>query len=405
MSNKQSNNKKDINFLINLPDSSYISPWTTCPFMAISLVRLREKNYKTYLNSESFAFDKDLDSFINLDINWKDYNYSRFDEKFEYIQSRAWKSDLNIAYTRSDKVKNILEGEIFNTYQNNIDLLAKTAWNKSLVIFIPANTYIKEPISLNDITKNIVKDNQLIIKKVIIIIESNSYVEFHEDNSFNNVCLIQSTTIVVKPNSRVKFIKKHENTVGYSLNNFNCYVYKDSSLSFLEYNYKSNFYLNNLNFILEDSSAEAYYNNLSDIQNNNTQVIVTHQVHKAPNTISSVKIKSTLKNHANSFYKGLIVVDKQANNSSSEQKHLALILDNTVKSVSIPALEVNNNNVKCTHGSAIGKINKDQLWYLISRGLKIELAKKLIIEGFFKEDIKEYNTSNIHKDYVNNLIQ
>ena len=100
----------------------------------------------------------------------------------------------------------------------------------------------------------------------------------------------------------------------------------------------------------------------------------------------------------------MIYVAPGAKHIDGYQANRNLVLDQNARSDSIPGLEILNNDVRCTHGSTVGKIDQEQLFYLLSRGISREDAEKLIIQGFFDEVFSRYRVPEI-KDQLWQLIQ
>lgn len=110
----------------------------------------------------------------------------------------------------------------------------------------------------------------------------------------------------------------------------------------------------------------------------------TLQRHLARHTISDLLYKGALRDRAHAVYMGLIQVLPSAQQSDAYQANRNLILGGRARADSIPMLEIEANDVRCTHGSTTGKVDEDQLFYLMSRGLSRAEATALIIEGFFE---------------------
>ncbi len=110
----------------------------------------------------------------------------------------------------------------------------------------------------------------------------------------------------------------------------------------------------------------------------------TLQRHLARHTISDLLYKGALRDRAHALYMGLIQVLRGAQQSDAYQANRNLILGGRARADSIPMLEIEANDVRCTHGSTTGKVDEDQLFYLMSRGLNRAEATALIIEGFFE---------------------
>lgn len=116
--------------------------------------------------------------------------------------------------------------------------------------------------------------------------------------------------------------------------------------------------------------------------------VYTIQHHIAPNSTSNLLIKGVFYDKAKFFYRGLARIEKKAQKSHAYQKNQNLVLSDDVDIDTRPYLEILANDVFCTHGSTTGFLDKDQMFYLKSRGLSQSQAKNLLIEGFIK-DVEE----------------
>lgn len=111
------------------------------------------------------------------------------------------------------------------------------------------------------------------------------------------------------------------------------------------------------------------------------------QTHAAPRTTSDLFFKSVVDDAARSVYTGLIRIDKQARGSSAFQTNRVLKLSEHAWADSVPNLDIENNDVKCSHASTVGPVDPEQHFYLESRGIPPEIADRLIVLGFFDEII------------------
>jgi len=109
----------------------------------------------------------------------------------------------------------------------------------------------------------------------------------------------------------------------------------------------------------------------------------TQQNHLAPNTTSDLLFKGALLGKSRSVWQGMIYVAPGADKTDGYQSNRNLILNSDSRADSIPGLEIKADDVRCTHGATVGKIDQDQIFYLLSRGIPQEEAEKLIVEGFF----------------------
>lgn len=110
----------------------------------------------------------------------------------------------------------------------------------------------------------------------------------------------------------------------------------------------------------------------------------TQQNHLAENTTSDLLYKGAITDHAYTVWQGMIYVAPGSQKTDGYQANRNLVLSKTARADSIPGLEIKANDVRCTHGATVGKIDADQEFYLQSRGLLPVEAKRLIVEGFFQ---------------------
>ena len=110
----------------------------------------------------------------------------------------------------------------------------------------------------------------------------------------------------------------------------------------------------------------------------------TFQNHVVGHSLSDLLFKGALRGRARTVYQGLIKVHKDAQRSDAYQANRNLILSDKARADSIPSLEIEANDVRCTHGATVGQVDEEQLFYLMARGLPRPEAERLIIAGFFE---------------------
>jgi Fe-S cluster assembly protein SufD len=111
----------------------------------------------------------------------------------------------------------------------------------------------------------------------------------------------------------------------------------------------------------------------------------TLQSHNAPHATSDLLYKGALKENSRSEYSGLIKVLKGAQGTDAYQANRNLVLSDDAMARSIPQLEIEANEVRCTHGATVSPVEEEHLFYLMSRGIDRVTAQKLVVFGFFGE--------------------
>lgn len=129
----------------------------------------------------------------------------------------------------------------------------------------------------------------------------------------------------------------------------------------------------------------------------------TIQDHIAPDTGSTINFRVALKDSASSAYLGTIRVSKEAQRTDSYQSNKNLLLGSNAHADSIPKLEILADDVKCSHGATVGPADKEQIFYLMSRGLSNLEAEELIVTGFFRQVVQSCPVDGAG-DWINELV-
>ncbi len=154
---------------------------------------------------------------------------------------------------------------------------------------------------------------------------------------------------------------------------------------------KGNLLRNNILGRLDGKHSYAYFNGLyyctnkDHIDNNLTLE------HLQPKTFSNQFYKGIVTDYGKGIFNGKIYVEKEAQKTNAFQLNKVLVTSKNAKARSKPDLEIYADDVKCSHGATIGNLDLEQLFYLRSRGLDTQLAKRLIIEGFINEIIEKFD--------------
>lgn len=123
----------------------------------------------------------------------------------------------------------------------------------------------------------------------------------------------------------------------------------------------------------------------------------TTQVHGAPSTTSDLAFRGVLADTATSVWRGMIRVEPGAQQTDAFQESRNLLLSREAHSDAIPGLEIEADDVRCTHAAAVAQLDPDQLHYLRSRGLPEESARKVVIEGFLESLVERLSDGPVRE--------
>jgi len=286
----------------------------------------------------------------------------------------------------------------FNDDQNSMISLNNALTNDGIILEVEDDYVFNKPLVIyNFFNKS--SHNKIINNKVFITLGKNSklsLIEFcqAEDNFkyFNNT--IHNYTI--NKNSILKKFNIDQNlNNSYSYNSTKVKSYSNSVFENFLFSSGSNFVKNEIHCDLLESFSSCFVNGVMLLDKTQHHELKTNVNHKYENCKSSQLIKSVLLNESKGTYQGKIYVNKKAQKTNGYQLSKALVLSEHSEFNSKPELEIYADDVKCSHGSTTGNIEENSIFYLMSRGLSKEQAKKMLVEGFLKEAIETITEENI----------
>lgn len=161
---------------------------------------------------------------------------------------------------------------------------------------------------------------------------------------------------------------------------------------------------NTISTVLTGAGAHATLNGMYHITQKSLQDFHTLIHHQVADCSSSELFKGVLDGAGRAVFNGRILVDQDAQHTQSEQANHNLILSDQAEVDTKPQLEIFADDVKCAHGTTIGQINEEQWFYLCSRGINKDLAKKMLIEGFVVEVAHQINDAELRL-LIENLLR
>jgi Fe-S cluster assembly protein SufD len=135
---------------------------------------------------------------------------------------------------------------------------------------------------------------------------------------------------------------------------------------------------------LDGRGAEAQVNGVTFATDKQVLSYYTQQTHNAPDTRSDLLYKDVLRDKSRVIWRGMIRVEKEAQRTDGYQRNDSLLLSNTARCDAIPGLEIEADDVRCTHGATAGRVDVDQVFYAMCRGVSEREAMHMIVQGFLQ---------------------
>ena len=294
------------------------------------------------------------------------------------------------------KNENLIFSESLNEPLNNLN---KAFASKLIRLNVLEGKIVEKPLVIYHIC-DLDSETNLINTRFELTLHKNSSLStlnLFEDKSvsgFNN----HNFNIVINKNSNLKNyifdLNKNQN-LRYSFTNID--IYENSNSENFIYSSGSKFSKYEINTNLKEKYSSAFINGIINLDKNNHHEIKTNINHLAENTKSYQLIKSVLNDKSTGVYQGKIFVNDQAQKTDGYQLSKALLLNENTEFNGKPELEIYADDVKCSHGSTSGNLDENSIFYLMSRGLNYDQAKKLLIDGFINDVIEKITNIEIQK--------
>ena len=281
-----------------------------------------------------------------------------------------------------------------------IDLKITKSYEKPIVIYNFFDDDLQNKI-INNANQIQIKNSKATIIEYNIDKSNSNYFK----NTFQKISLDESNLDYYVINSR------ESKALHYSKNIIEINNQKSKKASqFVNYLFCSGikFRKDDYNIILSGKESIAKVYSSAILKNNDHHEIKTKMYHKEPYCNSYQKIKNILAHNSKGIFQGKVLVSDQAQKTDAYQLSKGLILDDKAEFNAKPELEIYADDVKCSHGSTSGNVDKDAIFYLMTRGLSKKDATKLIIRGFLSDITSEIKNKDIYElietHLENNLI-
>ncbi|MBY0359061.1 MAG: Fe-S cluster assembly protein SufD [Candidatus Obscuribacterales bacterium] len=298
----------------------------------------------------------------------------------------------------TDKIRPYLEAAGNSVEEGKLSLLAKALFNCGLFLYVPRGVEIDVPlfygINLDDVLAG-----GALMPRLLVVAEDNSKASLaysvgseRGEASGPLSLLSQYAEVHVKPGARVTFLElqQYPDSV-FMVNRSNCLVDRDGRYEALTLALGGRQTKSDIATALRAPGASSEILGIVLGDEGQKFSFNTIQDHAASDTKSDINFRVALKDSSASTYQGIVRVAKVAQRTDAYQSNKNLLLSAKAKADSIPKLEILADDVKCAHGATVGPVDREQIFYLMSRGLNETVAEELIVLGFFRQVLEKFN--------------
>jgi Fe-S cluster assembly protein SufB len=282
-------------------------------------------------------------------------------------------------------------GTVIPPNDNKLAALNSSVWSGGSFVYVPAGVKVEIPLQAYF---RINTENMGQFERTLIIAEEGSYVHYVEGCTapiYSSDSLHSAVVeIIVKRGARVRYTTiQNWSTNVFNLVTKRAQAYGDAVMEWVDGNLGSKLTMKYPSVYLMEPGAHGEILSLAFAGPGQHQDAGGKVVHAAPHTTSTINSKSISKGGGRTSYRGLVKVYEGCDDSTSNVRCDALMIDDASRSDTYPTMEIDAKRVTIGHEASVGKLGEDQLFYLMSRGLPEVEAAKMIVNGFVQPIVKE----------------
>ncbi len=294
-------------------------------------------------------------------------------------------TDLHTACTEhADLVKKHLFQKAVRPDEGKFAALNAAAWTYGLFVYVPKNVRVELP--LHSIFYN--QEIGASVGHVLVVLERGAEAtilqEYLSPEEQEHTSYIGGTELLVGDNADLKYVSLQ--TWGHNVYEFGHgrgHVGRDGRLDWVVGSMGSKLTKKFMQIALDGEGAWGRMSGMFFADGNQLLDHDTLQIHNVPHTTSDLLFKAVLKDEAHSVWRGMIHVKPGAQNADGFQANNNMLMMRTARADSIPGLEIEADDVRCTHAATVGKMEEEYIFYLMTRGVPRIEAERLFINGYF----------------------
>jgi FeS assembly protein SufD len=289
----------------------------------------------------------------------------------------------------SDLVKAHMEANPLDHSEDRFLALEAAAFQSGVFVYVPRNVVLDDPIR---IITSLADDGTSLVSRNVFVAEQGAKATIVQElyapgtgNAETQQGYFELIETSVKPNAHLEAVTLQAmgaDTV--CVSNRKAFVERDAKMSWYVGLFGTMLSRFKTDSVMKDQGATAEDVEIVFGVGNQSFDIMSNLIHDGQFSRGKVQVKSVMKDTSKSLFKGMIKIGKDGKGTESYLSGHAILLDKGAKSDSIPGLEILTNEVRATHSASVAQIDENQIFYLTTRGLSREGAKREIVSGFLE---------------------
>jgi len=333
-----------------------------------------------FKDSNSFLIDDSINITIYNGTVLNDHNYNIDGLTITHLDESHSKESL----------KNF--SKISRNHKNGIVAHNTAEFKDALHISIDKNFDFNIPINIIEFSSGL-KDNEIIFPRIYVHVENSSsakiFIRKLDDNSYGFTNFLSEFYCEDSSSIEIVYINEAKNQK--SIDSLYFEQEDNSQIKFLSTSFGNDLYRSNINVDINGNNCLNDFGVLILGDRKSHTDFHVNMNHNRSNSVSNFLCRSMLRDRAKGFFNGKIFVKEYASLTDASLNNNNLLLSNDSSMQSNPQLEINNEDVKCAHGSTTGNLDQDSLFYLLSRSIPKSQAEQILIKAFANKLLDMHN--------------
>jgi Fe-S cluster assembly protein SufD len=278
------------------------------------------------------------------------------------------------------------ERRVVDPYRDKFSALHTACWCGGTLLYVPKGLKIDQPLH----SFMAMSDGGVDLNKTLVILDKGAEATFLSETASLSTSggglHCGSIELVVEPSARLRYVNLQN--WGHEVWHFahqKAHVAREGNLQWTIGALGAKLAKVNQHVALTGPDAEVQVNGVMFTEGRQHLSYNTHQHHQAAYCKSDLLYKTALQDRSRTVWRGMIKVDRDAQRTDAYQRNDNLMLSRDARADSIPGLEIEADDVRCTHGSTSGRVDDQQVFYAMTRGYTRREAVRMIVAGFFQQ--------------------
>lgn len=276
-------------------------------------------------------------------------------------------------------------------------------WDNGILVYVPRGVELELPLGG---FRYLDQDGRYSASRTLVIVEANASLTYidEQDGADVNAANVGVTELVLGDGARLRYVAVQNWGRGFThVQRIRSRLERDSTLNSVYVTMGASLARTEIQSELAGPGSNSEMLALYFADGDQHFDHYTLQHHVADHAGSDLLFKGVITDRSRSIFSGLIKVELGAQKTDAYQKNRTLVLSDDARSDSIPQLEINANDVRCSHGSTTGPVDQEELFYLRSRGIPRPIAEKMLVTAFLEDVLNRVPLPNVVK-YIEGVI-